>query len=86
MACGLLRFSDEYYLVGIVLSLGNLPTFQKEPTAYIFKVVPGIWLRHRETLLQIVIVKIMGEKLIIMAEISFADHPIFQEMVQIHEA
>jgi hypothetical protein len=28
----------------------------------------------------------MGETLFIMAEISFADDPIFQEMVQIHEA
>lgn len=36
------QFSDEYYLVGIVLSLRNLPMFQKKPNAYIFKVVPGI--------------------------------------------
>jgi hypothetical protein len=36
------QFSGEYYLVGIVLSLRNFPAFQKKPTAYIYKVVPGI--------------------------------------------
>jgi hypothetical protein len=43
---------------------------KKKPNAYIIKVVPGIQSRHKETLLQNILVEMMGETFFNMAEIS----------------